>query len=150
MLEVKGGRDFKWWSSAQYTYVPVSSPAGHTDDELDSEPTWSPQHAQQRKATSVAKKGKLKSVGPSKKDKKKVHVAVEPVDDSNVDVTPSPPPAKKRRTVAAKKKGKKKMTPAELVHYYSVKPRTCMLLIDHDYAKFMVLWYENYNSKQEV
>ena len=101
------------------TYVPISSLAGHTDDEPDSEPTQSPQHAQQRKATSVAKKGKSKSVGSSKKDKKKMHAATEPVDDYDVDVIPSPPPTKKRKTMAAKKKGKKKMTPAEIVHYYS-------------------------------
>ena len=87
----------------------ISSHAGHTDDEFDSEPTQSPRHAQQRKATSVAKKGKSKGVGSSKKDKKKVLAAAEPVDDSDVEVTPSPPPTKKRKTMAAKKKGKKKM-----------------------------------------
>ena len=56
----------------------TSAPAYHTVDELDSEPTQSPHHAQHGKATSVAKKGKSKGVGSSKKVKKKVHAIVEP------------------------------------------------------------------------
>ena len=101
------------------TYVPISSPVGQSDDKLELEPIHSPQHAQQEKATSVAKKERAKGVGSMKKGKEKVVPDAEPENDPDSEIAPSPPPAKKKKTSKVKLKGKKKMTVAEISHYYS-------------------------------